>query len=144
MDRDFEIGARKFKLNKLDAFEQMHVVRRLAPILGDLLPLAVKAQKDLKGKTVDDMSEKDLEAFAPILTGFSKLSDQDFDRVIVSLCSCVEISSGAGWARVATKNAGMMFQDLEMGELLQIAGRSLMFNLAGFFATLPQVSPKGA
>lgn len=37
-DRDFKIGDREFKLNKIDAFKQFHLVRRVGPLLADLLP----------------------------------------------------------------------------------------------------------
>jgi hypothetical protein len=42
-DRDFSIGTRNFKLGKLDAFKQFHIVRRIGPLLSELLP----AMKDM-------------------------------------------------------------------------------------------------
>jgi hypothetical protein len=136
---DFEIGGRKFKLNKIDAFKQFHIVRRIAPILADLLP----AMKSIQGVTKDTLSESDkLEEFAkiaaPLMTGLSKLSDEDSNRVLFGLLSSVEVQQGAGnWARVSTDSM-VMIQDLELPLLLQIAGRAFMFNLSGFFAGLPQ------
>lgn len=138
-DRDFEIGTRKFKLCKIDAFKQFHIVRRIGPLLADLLP----AMKDVqKMSSSDSLSESDkldqLAKFAsPIMTGLSKLSDQDADLVLFGLLASVEIQQGGGnWARVASPTM-LMVQDLELPVLLQIAGRAFMFNLSGFFGALP-------
>ena len=138
-DRDFEIGSKKFKLCKIDAFKQFHIVRRIGPLLADLLPAMKDAQKL---KSLDSLSESDkldqLAKFAaPIMLGLSKLSDQDADLVLFGLLSSVEVQQpGGNWAKVSTQTM-LMMQDLELPILLQIAGRAFMFNLAGFFAGLP-------
>lgn len=144
-DRDFEIGARKFKLNKIDAFKQFHIVRRLGPILGDIIPVAQK----LVGSKIDDLSEdQKLEQIAklaaPLMTGFSKLSDEDANKVLLGLCSAVEMQQmpAGNWARVATDSM-VMFQDLDLAVLLQVAGRAFVYNLSGFFASAPQTSRNG-
>lgn len=136
-ERDFEISSRKFKLNKIDAFKQFHIVRRLAPILGDLISVAQK----VKALNPSHINEEQIQMITPIMNGISKLSDADANLVLLGLCSAVEMQQMplGNWARVAT-DAGLMFQDLELPVLLQIAGRSFSYNLAGFFGSLPQVS----
>lgn len=146
MTNDFEIGGRKFKAGKINAFKQFHLVRRIAPILADLLPSIKEFQKLFNTKTEKSQDEKfeELALLAsPLLKGFSKLSDEDSDKVLFGLLSCVEmLGPGNVWARVATENM-LMIQDLELPALLQIAGRAFIFNLSGFFAVLPSVSPAG-
>lgn len=141
-ERDFEVGTRRFKLNKIDAFKQFHIARRLAPILGDLIPIAHKLSKLSKEQMEDDQ----FESIAPIMTGISKLSDEDANKVLLGLCSAAEMYQPVSnsWARVATESAGIMFHDLELNELLQIAGRAFMYNMSGFFKLLPQTSHGGA
>ncbi len=139
-ERDFEISGKKFKLNKIDAFKQFHIVRRIAPILADLLP----AMKDIQriGK-IENLSEADkLDAFAeiaaPLMKGLSKLSDEDSNRVLFGLLASVEMQQEAGnWAKVSTDSM-LMIQNLELPMLLQIAGRAFAFNLSGFFGALPR------
>jgi hypothetical protein len=142
MERDFEAGGRSFKLNKIDTFKQFHIVRRLGPILGDLIPVAQK----LKGMKVEGMTEdQSFEAIAamsaPIMEGISKLSDEDANLVLLGLCSSVEVKQepAGNWARVASASSILM-NDIELPILLQIAGRAFMFNLSGFFSTAPQTS----
>lgn len=141
-ERDFEIGTRKFKLCKIDAFKQFHIVRRIGPLLSDLL----SASKDTQNlKSDESLSESDkldqMAKFAgPVMLGLSKLSDTDADLVLFGLLSSVEMQQPTGnWARVAS-NSMLMIQDLELPQLLQIAGRAFAFNLAGFFGGLPRQS----
>lgn len=140
MDRDFTIGGREFKLNKLDAFKQFHIVRRIAPLLSELLPAMKDATKlkEFEGLSEDDKFGRVAGFVGPIMKGLSNLSDADADLVLFGLLSSVEMKQSAGnWAKVATTSM-LMIQDLELPVLLQIAGKAFMFNLAGFFAGLPQ------
>lgn len=138
-DRDFEIGGRKFKLSKIDAFKQFHIVRRIGPLLSDLLP----AMKDAgKLKNMDALSEEEkldqvAKFAAPLMAGFSKLGDADADLVLYGLLNAVEVQQPAGnWAKVASGSM-LMIQDFELPILLQLAGRAFVFNLSGFFTALP-------
>lgn len=140
-ERDFEIAGKKFKLHKIDAFKQFHIVRRLTPILSELLPIMGLIQK--ASKTLESASESEkLQEFgkiaAPIMTGLSKLSDEDANKVLFGLLSGVEIQQSQGWAKIAT-DAGLMIE-LDLPILMQAAGRAFMYNLSGFFTVLPQVS----
>lgn len=140
MDRDFEIGGRKFKLSKLDPFKQMHIVRRVAPILGDLFPVmqGVKKADDFDKLPEDAKLEKLSNFVTPIMNGFSKLSDADAELVLHGLLSSVEMQQTTGnWAKIS-QGSMLMIQDLDLPLLLQIAGRAFMFNLSGFFGALPQ------
>lgn len=141
-ERDFQIGAQKFKLCKINAFKQFHIVRRIGPLLSDLLP-AMKGMSNVKSLDSAPESEK-LDQLAkivgPIMLGLSKLSDADADLVLFGLLSSVEVQQAQGnWAMVATPTM-LMIQDLELPVLLQLAGRAFAYNLSGFFAGLPHQS----
>lgn len=141
-ERDFSIGGKDFKLSKLDAFKQFHLVRRLAPLLGEMIPALAAMAKKQKGAPQSE--EANLEQIAmiatPLMNGLSKLSDADADKVLFGLLSAVEMKQEAGnWAKVATDSA-LMFSNLELPVMLQAAGRAFMYNLSGFFSALPQVS----
>ena len=141
---EFEFGGRKFKIGKLNVFKQFHVVRRIAPVLADMLPVMGDLQKATKNnqKSEDEKFQEVASILAPILKGFSKLSDQDSEFVLYGLLSCVEVQLGNSWTKIATDNL-LMVQDFDLPALLQIAGRSFMANLSNFFAVLPQASPMG-
>lgn len=140
-DRDFEIGSNKFKLNKIDAFKQFHIVRRVSPILADLLPAMKNFQKATTGKELSEEEKLDqfAEVAAPLMKGLSKLSDADSELVLYGLLQSVEWQqSGGNWMRVSNGSMLMVQDTFELPVLLQLAGRAFMFNLAGFFAGLPK------
>lgn len=142
-EQDFQVGSRDFKLSKIDAFKQFHIVRRLGPILGDIIPVAQKLKGLLKddSQSEDDKFEVIAQLAKPIMEGLSKLSDQDANTVLLGLLSAVEVRQmpAGNWARIARDN-NMMIQDLELPVMLQVAGRAFAYNLAGFFATAHQTS----
>lgn len=139
---DFSFGGRDFKVFKVDAMKQYHLVRRLGPILVGVLP-AMKGGLPTTEAAVAKLSEDaklDLMAkFAtPIISGLSSLSDIDAEFVLRGLLSAVEMKQPAGnWARVASQEMIMM-GDLELPVLMHLAGRAFMHNLSGFFSVLPQ------
>jgi hypothetical protein len=139
MERDFESGGRKFKLNKIDAIRQWHIVRRIGPLLTELMPQMAKL-----GKMKEDMTEEQkfaqiVEALTPFMNGLSKLSDENADYVLFRLLGSVEVlqSEHNRWSRVAV-DTGILMQDIELPLLLQAAGRALFFNLSNFLDLLPR------
>lgn len=140
MDADVLIGDKKFKLNKINALIQFHIIRRIGPLLSELMGVMAQIAK----KNVDGMSEDDkLSEFAkianPIMAGLSKLSDTDSEYVLFRLLASVEMHQPQFnmWAKVAA-DTGILMQDLEIAVLMQLATKALMFNLKGFFSLLPQ------
>lgn len=142
-ERDFDIGGKTFRLNKIDAFKQFHIVRRISPLLADLLPAMSEIQK-MNKKGEGEVSEaQKFDEFAkivtPLMNGLAKLSDEDSNRVLFGLLASVEVqvSAAGGYAKVANDSM-LMYQDLELPALLQIAGRAFMYNLSSFFGALPK------
>jgi hypothetical protein len=135
-NRSFEAGGKKFKLNKINAFDQFHIAKKLSPVLGELFPVLGKMSGMTKEKLEDPkFLEEKLGDFSPVLAAFSKLPDEDADRILIGLCSAVEMHQPEfnSWARVA-KSGQMMIQDLELPTLLNIAGRAFAYNVSSFFA----------
>ena len=144
MENSFSIGAKEFKLSKVDAFKQFHIVRRLAPILSDLLPAMGSIAKT--AKSMDSLSESEkFDQFSkmagPVMDGLSKLSDADANYVLFGLLQSVEVKQMpvGNWARLSNGDA-LMFSDMELPVLLQAAGRAFAYNLSGFFGALPKTS----
>jgi hypothetical protein len=136
METEFEINGRKFKLNKIDAFKQTHILKRMAPILSELVPHLKEISKD--AKEPEKITEADSwvmlsKLLGPAMTGLSKLSDADSDFVLHNLLASVEVQQSSGnWAKVSTPTM-LMMQDLELPMITQIASKAFMFNCSGFF-----------
>lgn len=78
--------------------------------------------------------EKIAKVMGPFVDGMAKLSDEDSERVLLSLLSCCEVNQPGfkTWMKVASGKQ-LMAQDLDLPTLLQAAGRSFMHNLSSFF-----------
>lgn len=141
MEREFEVQGVKFQLRKIDAMRQFHIVRRLGPILGEILPAAKKLKVDDSGLTEDQKFEQIIDVIQPIMDGLSRLSDKDADYVLLNLLSAAEMHQAAtnSWAQIV-KGDHYMVNTLDLPTMLQVAGRAFAFNLAGFFSIAPQVS----
>lgn len=140
MDNSFEISGKKFKVSKINVMKQYHVVRRIAPILGEMIPSIKSIAKKSENLSQEEMLDQAAEILTPIMNGLSKLSDKDSDFVLFTLLSAVEVQQETGnWARLV-QNDSLMFDTFELPILLQAAGRSFMFNMSGFFAVLQRNS----
>lgn len=142
-ERSFEIGSRKFKLNKIDALKQFHIVRRMGPIMSELGPAMIEVSKDsvnLESMSQNEKLNQAAKFLGPVMNGLSKLSDEDSNKVLFGLLASVEVQQSSGnWAKVAT-DSSIMMQDIELPVLLQAAGRAFMFNLSGFMGAHLQTS----
>lgn len=137
---EFELEGRTYRVGKIDARAQFHIVRRLAPILGELAGA-------LKGRTAGPEVSKDdpefktkaaMEVMPPIAGALAKLSDADADYVIFGLLKVVlrKQDQGLGWGPVSTGEQ-LMYDDITMPTMLKLAWKALSFNMSGFFNALP-------
>lgn len=123
---EVEVGGHNYRIGVIDARSQFHIVRRLAPLLGELAPIAARAEMSA------------MEALPPLAAALAKLSDEDADYCIFGLLKAVqrEQVGGLGWGPVCAGTA-IAYQDITMPVMLQLAWHAASANLAGFFAALP-------
>lgn len=117
---NFEINGHEYSSRKLDTFKQLHLVRRAAPALGAI----VKAQQQ-GAKTIVDYA-------GPMADAVAGLPEDDFDWVVHTCLGVVQRKQGSNWTAVDV-NQTLMFDDIELPELLQILGKVVMENLGRFF-----------
>ena len=137
---NFEAAGKKFKLGKIDALKQFHIVRRIGPIITEMMPVIATIARAKNDHLSEEEKLADFAKIAePIMKGLSGLSDADADYVLFRLLSSVEVHQPQfnSWAKIAN-DSGIMMQDIELPTLLQVAGKALMFNLKGFFDLLPR------
>jgi hypothetical protein len=125
---EFVEGGKTYRAGRLDAVTQFHVVRRLAPVLGELAP-AMKAGGD------------GLEALPPLASAVAKMTDEDANYCLFGLLGCVtrKQDNGLGWGPVSVGNS-LMYADIDMGVMLKLAWQAALENLGSFFASLPSAS----
>lgn len=122
---EFETEGRTYRVNKIDARSQFHIVRRLAPVLGQIAP-AVQGGKG------------GMDALPALADAIAKLSDDDADYVLFGLLKVIsrKQDQGLGWGPVATGTV-LMYDDITMPTMLKLAWQALSHNMSGFFAALP-------
>lgn len=118
---EFEIGGNTYRSGKMDTFKQFHVSRRLVPVLGTLA-----------GAATGEVSFDEL--VQPLMHGIASMTDADCDFILEACLKVVQRQQGTAWAPVFASNSqALMFDDIDMATMLQIAGKVIEDNLSGFF-----------
>lgn len=124
---EFTVGQATYRSGKLDAFKQFHIGRRLAPLQAGLAEAA-------QGESV---------GFTPALAGaIAGMSDADCDYILQACLGVVQRQQDSGWANIlAAGSKTLMFHDIDVGAMLEIAGHVITENLGGFFGASADQSP---
>lgn len=140
---ELTVGKRTYVTGRLDAFKQLHVSRKLAP-------LVMALQGSLGGLKPEDFEiakENDDAAVAlfansanPMVEAFSKMPNEDVDYIVgacLDVCQARDPTAGAlSPVRVAGK---MMFDDVDMAVVMRLTFAVVKENLGDFF-----LNPLGA
>ena len=122
--RQFETGGNTYRVTTLDAFKQLHVARRLAPIMSALL------QSD--------------EILAPVAAAIAKMQNDEVEYVVRTCLSVCQRRQLVGqqetWAPVVANNGSVLFADITLQTMLELTKEVVDENLLGFFATASQTS----
>ena len=121
---DFIVNGVNYKAAKLPAIKQFHLIRRLAPVMAHI--------------TNPD------NALAGIANAIGELKDEDANYVLFGLLGVVEREQPPhGWAKI-TVGESLMFQDIGLVEMMQIATKSFQGNFSDFLGKLPSLSIDGS
>jgi hypothetical protein len=136
---EVEIAGNAYSVGKLDARRQLHVARRVMPIMGSLVGL-------LRGQGVG--ASLSIETALPAMAEqLAAMPDADVDYVIdacLSVCQRQnQTHAGGVWSPVRAPNGRLMFEDVDLGVMLQLVGAVIQENLGGFFGGLGQTSATG-
>lgn len=135
---EFEIDGVQYRSGKLDTFKQLHVSRKIAPLVPKLLPaFAAIAQRQKaigKGLSADDVGII-AQAIQPVADVMSEMSEQDVEYVFGNCLAVVQRKQGKDWAYV-WRNDSLMFDDIELPTMTQIAMKVVWDNLGPFIQGL--------
>lgn len=125
---EFTINSEAYRVGKMSAFTQLHVARRLAPMLGAIAKLKDKDPERDKEILLEGLGE-----------ALSALRDEDVEYVINACLEAAERKiEGGGWAKV--RLGGTTMYELGLPAMLRIAYQVITHNLSGFFAGMPSLS----
>lgn len=132
---EIEVKGRKYVTGKLNARQQFHIARRLAPLLSSLAEALAGSQAAAAGG--DDALLASVAG--PIGAALAKIPEADCDYVIDTCLAVCKRVQGTAQSPVLGKG-GVMFDDMDLADLTQIAVLTIQENLGGFFAAAPAPS----
>jgi len=119
-----EVGGQKYRIGRIDARKQFHVARRLTPLLAGMAGMS----------SVPDKSDGFAAFLGPLTDALSGMSDDDVDYVLdACLGVCQRMQANGQGAPVVARGGGLMFEDIDMGQMVQLAVKVIQGNLGGFF-----------
>lgn len=132
---EFDVNDQTYVVEKISAMKQFHIIRRLAPVLAGLAPSGDVAK--LQGM----MGAKAEEVVPRLAEALAKINDEDSEFVLYGLMAAVKRKEkqGLGYAPLVV-GGKLMYQNLTLPEMLQIAAKSAQFNMRDFLSALPQAS----
>lgn len=135
MSLEFEISGQRYRAEKLDAFKQLHVSRKIAPIIPKLLPMFMKfaEQGDSMKADLAGMAE----AFEPLAQALADMPDADCEYVFNACLGVVARNQQGNWASVWSQSGkSLMFDDIDLGGMTQITAKVIWDSLGGFIQGL--------
>lgn len=133
MATEFEVVGKKYRVGKLDAIKQFHLMRKIGPIVAKIAPDFAN-QADGLG----DMQKM----ITPVLEALSEMKDGDVDYIIRMCLSVTKRDEGANvWVDCWNVRANMsQFADMDLSVLLPVCLNVIQENLGGFLGGSPSSS----
>ena len=117
MANEFIINGNTYTNMKLDAFTQLHISRKVAPVF------------------VDMMQQK------PTVSILSTIDKSDLDDILKSIMPFVKRKDNGAWASIYNSQAGLFsYDDISGGDLLEIMFAVIMQYIAPFFTAIDHLS----
>lgn len=138
---NIELNGHEYVIGRLNALDQLHVSRKISPLVPTLMPIISEIAKgDLEKtiKAIEDGDNEELsgleplaEALSPLMEAFSNLPEKDVNYVVHKCLSVVK-RGGA----VVCRGESIMFDDLDMEHILPLALAVIRINLGNFIQGL--------
>lgn len=141
---EIEVNGQTYRIGKLNAFQQLHVSRKVGPLMPRLIPAYIASQD---GKILENLDVL-AQMVEPFTQALSEMTDADVEYVAATCLAVVHRKQGNSWAPVW--NAGghcLMFDDVDLGTMLPLVVRVITENLGPFIRGLltgqptPEASP---
>lgn len=127
--KQVEIGGINYRIAKLEPIKQLHIARRIAPLIA---AIAAGRLNDEQAPGDAPDPKKTLSLFADITKAIRQLDDADTEYVIAGCLAACRRESTGSWAPVTASNGHMMFKDIDLPQMLSLVYETIMENLGGF------------
>nr|WP_218950805.1 hypothetical protein [Acinetobacter sp. YH16053] len=135
------IGGHDYTIGRLNALDQLHVSRKIAPIVPNIMPILTEVAKGDLEKVIESIeSDENAElggleplakALEPFMEAIAKMPEDDVNYVIHKCLSVVKRNGS-----VVCRGESIMFDDLGMNHLLPLTVAVIRTNLGNFIQGL--------
>ena len=135
------IGGHDYSIGRLNALDQLHVSRKIAPIIPNIMPILTEVAKgDLEKVIASIETDENAElagleplakALEPLMEAIAKIPEEDVNYVIYKCLSVVKRNGS-----VVCRGESIMFDDLDMNHLLPLTVAVIRTNLGNFIQGL--------
>lgn len=135
---EFTVNGHNYRTRPLNAFQQFHVARRLAPLLAEASS-AFQSNADQPPQSLDQM----VDLMKPVFDALGKMEDAELDYVMERCLSVTQrLQPGGSYAPMWNASARQpQFADLTVADLLQITFQVIQENLGNFLQNPSSISP---
>lgn len=157
MATEFEVDGKTYRVGKLNAINQFHLVRKIGPIIAKIGPMVVEMSKppeNSEGEPPVDTSDVPTVTSAPsslldmakiigpVLDALSEMKDEDVNYIVKLCLSVTQRQEAAGqWMQTWNTRAGQpQYVDINLRALIQIAINVIQENVGDFLADAPSIS----
>jgi hypothetical protein len=137
--QELEVDGIKYRTGgKLSAFEQFHVFRKLTPVISGLIE-SFSTHKTAREKAgpngeAEAIDKEFWSAVGPVAKAISEMSKEDSEYVLQTCLKAVQrFAPPNSWVNLTTPQGHMMFEDVDLGSMLQLTYAVLEDNLGNFF-----------
>jgi hypothetical protein len=144
--KEVEIGELRFQLSPLNAKDQFHLFRRVAPLMAGLGEgfSSIAAET---GRDEDSISDGQVvKIMSPLFKVLSEMSDAECDYIIDKCMSRVRMFNGQQWAPIFVAGRLQYENVIDMSIMMRLTVETLQHNgIVSFFSDAPDLAmPNGA
>lgn len=139
---EITINAQAYRLGRLNAFQQLHVSRKVGPLIPTLVPAFLAM--GTAGAGLDQL-DRLASLIQPFTDAFAGMSDADVEYVAAICLGAVQRKQGEAWAPVWSQQGKcLMFDDMDLGTMVPLVVQVIVANLGPFISGLltAQMQPK--
>lgn len=125
---EIELAGNEYRIEKLDAFQQFHVSRKIAPLLPPMVPAMGALDSKLGIEHLAGL-------LSPLMEEFANMPDDKAEYVVNTCLSVVRRRQGDKWMPVFV-NGALMFHDIDLGLMMRLTYRVVLDSLGPFIQGL--------
>lgn len=129
---EFETGGHRYRTDKMNARDQLHLLRSLGPLFAPMARAAVM-------ETSADEATRRIDLMIPFFDAFSKMEKKEVDGLVDRCFSVTRRGVGGNghtqFGPPLHTGARDQYEDLSLGDLMTVCWEVIQENLGGFFAT---------